>query len=81
MKNNTMVTILISCIATFLLLYCMGYINENRNDEINDLYNKISNLEEDKLFYKNHYIEIAEDYNNKLYQLGINEYILTDTSR
>ena len=38
-------------------------------------------LVSDKEFYKQNYIELAEDYNNRLQELGIDEYILTDTSR
>ncbi len=38
-------------------------------------------LVSDKEFYKQNYVELAEDYNNRLQELGINEHILTDTSR
>lgn len=38
-------------------------------------------LVSDKEFYKQNYVELAEDYNNRLQELGIDEYILTDTSR
>lgn len=38
-------------------------------------------LETDKEFYKQNYIDLAEDYNNRLQELGIDEYILIDTSR
>ena len=38
-------------------------------------------LVNDKEFYKQNYIKLAEDYNSRLQELGINEYILTDTSR
>ena len=57
----------------------------NNELDIDSLISNIENcneeLEADKEFYKQHYIELAEDYNNRLQELGIDEYILTDTSR
>ena len=48
---------------------------------INDIRNCNEKLVNDKDFYKQNYIDLAEDYNNRLQELGIDEYILTDTSR
>lgn len=48
---------------------------------INDIEICNEKLETDKEFYKQNYIDLAEEYNNRLQELGIDEYILTDTSR
>lgn len=88
MNKNTIITVLSTFIITVLLLYCLGFLNENKDTEINELNNKIDVLKEeneqlkdDKLFYKNNYINMAKEYENRLHELGINEYILTDTGR
>lgn len=53
----------------------------NLNKQIETLKNEKFQIEDDKLFYKNLYIELAEEYNSKLHSLGIDEWIFTDTSR
>ncbi len=52
------------------------YKTQIKNYEKNEIL-----LKEDKLFYKDLYIKLADDYNSKLKELNIDEYILTDTSR
>lgn len=54
---------------------------ESLNAKIIELKTSEKQLKEDKLFYKNLYTDLADDYNNRLHSLGINEFILTDTSR
>lgn len=62
----------------------VDYTHDNEFD-INTLVKEIEYcndiLSSDKEFYKQHYVELVEDYNNRLQELGINEYILSDTSR
>lgn len=60
------------------------YTNNNTLDIsalINDFEKCNEKLEEDKDFYKQNYINLAEDYNSKMQELGIEEYVLTDTSK
>lgn len=88
MNKNVIIAILSTFIITIGGLYYFGFINENIDDEIKDLSNQITKLEEenkkleeDKLFYKNNYIDMAQEYEDRLHELGIEEYILTDTGR
>ena len=88
MNKSTIITILSTFILTVMILYSFGFINKNTDDKISKLNDVIDTLEEenkrlkdDKQFYKNNYINMAKEYENRLHQLGINEYILTDTER
>lgn len=81
MKKNEIITICFTFITTTALLYGLDMINPNKTEQINDLENRIDILQEDKNFYKEKYIELANDYNDKMQELGIEEWILTDTSR
>lgn len=88
MNKNVIIAILSTFIITIGGLYCFGFINENKDKEIKKLSNQITNLEEenkkleeDKLFYKSNYIDMAQEYQDRLHELGIEEYILTDTGR
>lgn len=82
------ITICTSVFATIIILLCFNLINVEESKEISSLNENISllqqeinSLKEDKSFYKKLYSDLAEDYNNRLQDLGIDEYILTDTSR
>ncbi len=87
-KNYLIVALIIVC---SILLYSNIEAKksiESKENEIKELNNNITayennekQLKDDKLFYKNLYIDLAEDYNDRLEKLGIDEYILTDTSR
>ena len=87
--KNYIITILI------VVVIVLGYDINNKKEEIKDFKNNISKLndnidnykeneiklKDDKLFYKDLYIKLADDYNDRLKKMGIDEYILTDTSR
>lgn len=87
MKNNILI-IIGTFIITIVILYSFNLINTNKdkeieqlNTEIINLKNEINQYKEDKQFYKNLYVSMAKEYENRLHELGIEEYILTDTSR
>lgn len=87
-KNYLLILLIITCAILIYDISNRKEILRNKENEIKELNNSITaykenelQLKEDKLFYKDLYIELAEDYNNRLHKLGIKEYILTDTSR
>ena len=60
------------------------YTNNNTVDIsalINDFEKCNEKLKKDKDFYKQNYINLADDYNSKMQELGIEEYVLIDTSK
>lgn len=75
-------------VALIVVISVLGYVIYDKSDDISELENKVEKykeneikLKDDKLFYKDLYKELAEEYNNRLEELGIDEYIYTDTSR
>ncbi len=83
-----LITMLSTLTVTIGILFSFDLINENKDNELKKLENKIVNLkaeiaqyQNDKIFYKNLYVSMAQEYENRLHELGIEEYILTDTSR
>lgn len=77
------ITILATVVMTLGLLYSFDYINSDKSEMISELEIKIEDLQsevakykDDKAFYKQLYIDLAEEYGN-----ATNTIILTDTSR
>ena len=82
MKNNILI-IIGTFIITIVVLYSFNLINTNKDEEIKQLNTEILNLKnevnqykDDKDFYKQKYIDLANEYSNEIGQI-----ILTDTSR
>ena len=88
MKKNNILTIFLTFTLTILMLFMFDLINTDKSNEVEKLNNTIEELnneleqyKSDKLFYKELYIPMANEYQSRLNELGIKEYILTDTSR
>lgn len=87
--KNYLITILIVVCSIFIydnfnkkeVIKNKENIINNLNNDITDFKENAIQLKDDKLFYKDLYIELANEYENRLHKLGIKEYILTDTSR
>lgn len=91
--NNSMKNCIIIGLIMILLILLYDNLSKreivkNKETEIKNLNIKIkkfeineTQLKDDKLFYKNLYIELANEYNTRLHSLGIDEWIFTDTSR
>lgn len=91
--NNSMKNCIITGLTMILIILLYDNLSKreiikNKETEIKNLNIKIkefeineTQLKDDKLFYKNLYIELANEYNTRLHSLGIDEWIFTDTSR
>lgn len=91
--NNSMKNCIIIGLTMILIILLYDNLSKreiikNKETEIKNLNIKIkefeineTQLKDDKLFYKNLYIELANEYNTRLHSLGIDEWIFTDTSR
>lgn len=84
MKNKEHITtIIVTIVITLGFLYGFDYLNSDKSEMISELEIKIEDLQtevakykDDKEFYKQLYVDLAEEYGN-----ATNTIILTDTSR